>query len=241
MPSTLSHASAPRAVAAVGTSSARAPRSSGAWLPWNGPGRPASAAEERRFVVRLTDLAEQVTSEAFDPDGTGWTRRDVTAVVTALRCGLSADELLERAPGLVPGRLVAAHRAVEALRRGSERAWNQLVGEPNHVRLVELGPAVAALLPVVAARLVEQARHGAAQLARAVASEAEQVARVGGIARDVEAWVVSDSATPGAGDLLYGDGEPGLWDHDHFLPPRVGALVPSRLAALLGERSAGGR
>lgn len=204
------------------------------WSPWHGQHRPATATEERRLVARLADLAEESGTPTAD-----WTRRDVTAVVNALRCGLDADELLRRGPGLVPGRLVAAHLAVERRRRDAERAWRRLVADPTPATFDAGASAIATLLPVVVRRLRDQVRHGPSHLAAAVDHAALEVERVDRAARSVEDWmsVVDGEDAVRLGGLLLDADEPGLWDHDHFLAPRVGALVSTRLASVLGERT----
>lgn len=214
-------------------------RPTASWQPWPAAGRPATAVEERRFIERLADLA--VESAPRDTISSSWnhTRRDVTAVVNALRCGLDADELLRRAPGLVPGRLVAAHRDVEARRRRAARAWQAIAAAPTVLSLDHHAPVAATLLPVVVARLQERARHGDAELANGVRQAVVEVDRVGRIARSVEEWMFASPIgdAPRVGRLLYDLDEPALWDHEHFVPNRVGAVVPTRLAALLGERT----
>lgn len=218
-------------------------RSRRALLPWAGASRPSTMIEEHRFVARLVDLAEEEASDAFDPNVVTWSRRDVTAVVTALRGGIEADELLRQAPGLRPERLVAAHRAVEARRRVAERAWAAIVADPTPGHLAAHGDAVAMLLPVVVARLEDQARHGESHLVAAVDAASTRIERLREMTRAVEDWLAgpASGAAPGIAELLDDLDGPGLWGHDHFLAPRVGALVPSRLAALLGERPAGRR
>lgn len=174
--------------------------------------------------------------------GPDFTRTEVTALVNALRGGLDAIDLLRRAPGLVPGRLVAAYEHLEHERATSAAAWEAIVADPTPTVVLQNAAFAARLLPVVVVELAEYARRNDPQLARRVQLAAREVARVAAVARRLEGWM--DDPVPHSmdatevGRLLFDLEGPGLWSHNFFLPPRVGALVPVRLAALLGEQTA---
>lgn len=227
-----------RRTAAEPSHPARPPRANQLRHPWADVQHPASAAGEQRFVEQLLAIAA-----CSDPvPGHDFTRTEVTALVNALRGGLDAIDLLRRAPGLVPGRLVAAYEHVEHERAVSEAAWAAIVADPVPEVVVQNAPLAARLLPVVVVELAEYARRNDPQLARRVQLAEREVARVGAVARRLEGWM--DDPVPHAmdsaevGRLLFDLEGPGLWSHNFFLAPRVGALVPVRLAALLGEQSA---
>lgn len=216
----------------------RPPRANQLRHPWADVQHPASAVDEHRFVEQL--LAIAACSEPSP--GPDFTRTEVTALVNALRGGLDAIDLLRRAPGLVPGRLVAAYEHVEHERATSVAAWEAIVADPTAEVVLRNAPLAARLLPVVVVELAEYARRNDAQLARRVQLAAREVARVAAVARRLEGWM--DDPVPHAmdatevGRLLFDLDGPGLWSHNFFLPPRVGALVPVRLAGLLGEQAA---
>ena len=94
------------------------------WSPWSGHRHPSTAAGELAFMTRLRELA--VTGPRREPGANSHSRRDVTALVTSLRGGMSADEMLEMAPGLRPASLVAAYGDLEARRLTSAQAWRAL-------------------------------------------------------------------------------------------------------------------
>jgi hypothetical protein len=99
------------------------------------------------------------------------------------------------------------------------------------------------VLPVVVGRLLDRFVGGDDDVAHAIVAADAEVRRVARIAESVEEWLDDASATPErkrkVGVLLHHLDEPGIWSHDHYLPARVGALAPVRVAALLGERPGG--
>ena len=215
---------------------ARSPRSKQLRHPWADVQHPASAADEQRFVDQLRAIA--ACSEPVP--GPDFTRTEVTALVNALRGGLDAIDLLRRAPGLVPGRLVAAYDHIERERATSVAAWEAIVADPVAEVVLQNAPLAARLLPVVVVELAEYARRNDPQLTRRLQLAEREIARVGAVARRLEGWM--DDPVPHAmdatevGQLLFDVEGPGLWSHNFFLAPRVGALVPVRLATLLGEQ-----
>lgn len=216
----------------------RHPRQSELRHPWADVQHPATADGERRFVEQLQDIA------SCDGPGvdTAFNRTEVTALVNALRGGLDAIDLLRRAPGLVPGRLVAAYDHVDQERIASTEAWAAIVADPAPQVVVEQAGLAARLLPVVVVELLDAARRGDHQLERRVAAAQREIDRVGAIARRLEASMDDTAAlamdAADIGRLLFDVEGPGLWSHNFFLPPRVGTLIPVRLAALLGEQAA---
>ena len=103
-----------------------APRVTGgrvAWLPWSSSGAISTASREREFIAELTHRAGGVADES--------TRSDITAVLNALRGGLTIDQLFANAPGLRPERLYGAYERLEALRREASAAWSAIVADPG--------------------------------------------------------------------------------------------------------------
>ena len=211
------------------------------WHPWPARGWPCTTAEERRFVDALADRAADLPDPA-EPPVEEYGRRDVTALLNALRCGLTVESLLRHAPGLSPRRLLAAHRVLEGRRASAEYAWQRIVASPASGTLAAYGPDAAVVLPVVVGRLLDRFVHGDDDLAVTIAADDAEIRRVARIAESVEDWLDDPAATAErkrkVGLLLHHLDEPGIWSHDHYLVARVGALVPVRLAALLGERTA---
>ncbi|HWM18470.1 MAG TPA: hypothetical protein VNO51_02200 [Ilumatobacteraceae bacterium] len=205
------------------------------WRVWPGRDWPASHDEELALVADL-----QFQTPGHEPaDGIEPRRGDITALLNALRCGLDAPDLLGRAPGLRPNRLIAAHVALDARRREAVAAWRVIASKPTPEHLASLGDTAAALVPVVIGRLRELGDTDGVELRSLAAACAADIDRVGRLAASVERDM-SDPTTPprrraGLAALLFGSGGTGLWHHECYLAKRVGTLVPVRVAALLGE------
>jgi hypothetical protein len=217
------------------TSTACAPEAQhvhAAWMPWTGRNWPATTREEQAFVARLTEIAP--------PRQGGATRSDITAVLNALRCGLTVDELLDRAPGLAPGRLLDAYHMLDTERAESEHAWHEIVAVPNLETFVRRGPAAARLLPAAITGLRSVAELHLPSLADAVAELAERVAaaqeRVRRLEDALDRLIPPSPRGVELGRQLYDPISGGATSHADYLPTRVGTLVPTRVAALLGER-----
>ncbi len=201
-------------------------------LPWSTFGRIATATEEATFVA---ELERQCGGTAA-----AHRRSDVTALLNALRGGLTVDQLLDQAPGLLAARLFGAHSSLETLRRESEAAWSSIVETPTMRSLDAHGPEAATLLPVP----VERLRRIAAMSPNALGHEVARCARAITVARDsvrrIETELDRGLLDAGRADQLsralfdqHGDC---ALSNDHHLPERVGGLVPTRVAALLRER-----
>lgn len=211
----------------------RSQRNAAIWQLWPGHDAPATAREEQRFSARLEELSPPAGTPAR------WTRRQVTAVLNALRCGITVDDLLVRAPGLRPSELLSAYRHLERRRAGAVRAWELIVHERTVAALAEHGPLAARLLPVVVARLVTAAEtSGDRGVAFSVDAAIADIAAVDAVACEIEsAMQDADHAERSElGRQLYDLHEPGLWSHPAHLPRRVGSVVPVQVAALMGER-----
>lgn len=199
--------------------------------PWTGRQAPLSADEERTFVDHLLDLIGTDGDVEFE-------RRDVTVLITALRTGLSVPQVRAQAPGVDPGRLLSAYREIDRRRSFAERAWAALTRDGTTDGIARYGELAAQLLPAVVTRLAAHAvdeERFEVELRKA----ADQVARTSRRVKLLEDRVVDSADDPDRarelGTLLYDVYGHGAWSLETFLPPRVGALVPLRLAALLGE------
>jgi hypothetical protein len=207
------------------------------WRVWPGREWPASEDEERALLADL-----ECRAPSSEPRAALEARRgDMTALLNALRCGLDGPDLLGRAPGLRPDRLIAAHAALDARRRGAVQAWRLIAATPTSECLATWGDTAAALVPVVIGRLRDARDAETAELGPVVAACAADIDRVGRLAASVE----RDMSDPGVpprrraalAGLLFGGAGAGLWHHECYLAQRVGSLVPVRVAALLGENT----
>jgi hypothetical protein len=215
------------------------------WSPWGNSSRPSTAAEETAFIARLRRLA----LDQRDGGRVPYARHHITALITGLRNAVQADDLLAKAPGLRAPVLVAAYDAVEASRREAARAWQMLVATPTADMLEDVGPLAAGLLPVVISRLNALRLRRPADapvLGRVVARINDEIRGTQCRALELEAMMQAEpensSASARVAELLYDGCGDGIWSDGTFLAPRVGTLIPARVASLLDENSvAGGR
>lgn len=212
------------------------------WQLWPGRNWPCTAEEEAQFVADMRARAEANPAPASKrKNAPAFDRNDVTAMINALRCGLTCADLLERAPGLKPHRIMAAYDEIERLRAQSVNAWHSLVADPTLESLVDWAAAASVLLPTPVRNLLPAAAAMDAEaMSDRVTKVAERVDAVTTQAVQVEK-VLAGLEAPSAqgiaiGRMLYDPYDPSLWADPHFLPPRVGTLMPLRLADLLGER-----
>ena len=207
------------------------------WHPWASRMWPSTTTEESMFVEHLRRMCDGVPGH--------FERRDVTALVTALRCGLTADELFERARGLRPERLLAAHIGLEARRADAEDAWNEIVADPTSSTLGRCAASAETIVPVVVGHLTGVARRHPGALDRAVAEADAQIVRtstsVALLEEQLDLCIAPSDRAVEVGSFLFDRRGEGAWSLGTFLPLRVGQLVPLRVAALLGEGRPVGR
>lgn len=204
------------------------------WLPWRCRNWPSTPSEEHRFVVDLTHRAD---ATATDPH----TRSDVTAVLNALRGGLTADQLIEKVPGLPPHRLLAAYRDLEARRAAAAAAWDALVSDGTEDALALHAAGASALVPVMIERLFATAALGPdayRTTIRRLASYVEATHR--NVAEIETALALWPERAVELGARLYNPYGDALTNRVDHLAQRVGTLTPTRVAALLGEAPTGG-
>jgi hypothetical protein len=231
-----------RGVTAPGTARTTSPRQTTPRYievsnPWIGRQAPCTAEEEAVLVDDLVVLAGTQPIEEFE-------RKDVTVLVTALRGGVAASALLTQAPGVSPARLVAAHRELEARRALAEHAWMTITLDPEPSTFRAFAPCAAQLLPAVISHLSGHA-HDPRRLELGIADAAEQIQRTARrvlmIERRLDTALGDPDEAREIGTLLYDVHGQGAWSLPTFLPTRVGALVPLRLGALLGDDAAPSR
>lgn len=210
------------------------------WHPWVSRCWPSTATEETAFVADLLTQLGPVADGAVTRD---FDRRDVTALVTALRCGLTLDELLARAHGLRPARLLAAHTHLEVARAAGEEAWRAIVDMATSAALAHYGPVAATLLPVIVSHLDAIGQRTPSDLARSVLMADAEISRTTQsvllLEERLDTCVAPSERGRAIGGLLYDAYGDGAWALGTFLPRRVGTLVPLRVASLLGEDTPG--
>jgi hypothetical protein len=210
------------------------------WHLWPARNWPASPAEEVAFVADLQALAA-ADRQPRSPTGRP-ARHDTTAVLNALRCGLTARELTAVIPGTPPGALLHAYRDLHERLAASVTAWQALLDDPTQDALVTHAQAAAVLMPVPVYRLATVAAHaGASALAATAEALARQVAEHARLAAVIEEQLATRALAPAAavelGTRLHNPSEPALWGSPYFLPTRVTCLSPPRVADLLEERT----
>jgi hypothetical protein len=203
-----------------------------AWLPWRCRGWPSTADEERTFAFDVSALSTGFTDR--------YRRADLTAVINALRGGLTVCQLLSAAPGLKPDHLRAAYVAVDDRRRASETAWNQFVQEPSIDALGRFGESAALLLPVIIHRLESAARLAPDSFAEVAHGFALSIVETGRDINSIEAGITKCANNPfqavELGLLIYDPFGDALIARSDHLAERVGTLTSTCVSALLGER-----
>ena len=204
------------------------------WLPWRCRNWPATPAEEHRFVVDLAHLADADAAGAHS-------RSETTAVLNALRGGLTADQLVDKVPGLAAHRLLAAYRDLEARRAEAAAAWDALVAQGTPDALTEHAALASALVPVLVERLFATAELGPEAYRTTVARLASYVDATQRNVDEIEtALAVWPERAVELGARLYNPYGDALTNRVDHVARRVGTLTPTRVAALLGEAPNGG-
>jgi uncharacterized protein (DUF433 family) len=204
------------------------------WLPWRCRNWPSTPAEEHRFVV---DLAHRAEPDATDRH----TRSDVTAVLNALRGGLTVDQLVDKVPGLPPHRLLAAYRDLEQRRVTAFDAWYAIVNDRTDDALARNAASAGALVPVLIERLCATAELGPEAYRTTVARLASYVEATHRNVSEIEtALALWPERAVELGARLYNPYGDALTNRVDHLAQRVGVLTPTRVAALLGEAPTGG-
>lgn len=202
-----------------------------AWLSWRCRGWPATADEERSFAFDVSALSTGFTDQ--------FRRADLTAVINALRGGLTVCQLLSAAPGLKPDHLRAAYVAVDDRRRASETAWNQFAQEPSIDGLGQYGESAALLLPAIIHRLEAAGRLAPDTFAEVAHGFALSIVETGHDIHLIEAGITKCANNPlqavELGLLIYDPFGDALIARSDHLAERVGTLSSTCVAALIGE------
>lgn len=218
--------------------------SSHVWHVWPARHWPASVQEEHTFFQDLTAAAD-TAEEPYQSDGDDeqiLARAAITAVLNALRCGLTAAELLDRVPGTHPTQLRNAYQNLDTRRRRAVAAWYRIVQAPNDEPSPEDMTQAGLVLPAALHRLRTTARLTTRGWpARQVLTYDREVAAQVWIARQVESALSArtppDQQAVEIGNRLHHPWQPALWSAAFYLPRRVTDLSSARVADLLHERS----
>jgi hypothetical protein len=197
--------------------------------PWSGPGIPATAADEQRFVDELNRLVGR--------RATVYQRLELTVMMTALRSGLGLAELLGQAPGIDPRRLLAAYRAVNERRSLAEHAWDAIANDPSPETFDLFHISASPLMPVLFNGLAA-ARNDLHRFAVEVTAAIDAVAETSARVLALETRLGDDldvNRRRDLGAVLYEVGGRCAWNMPSYLPARVGTLMPVRLDALIGD------
>jgi hypothetical protein len=206
-----------------------------AWQLWPGRNWPATAAEEAVFEATLVERAGGRKKRKI-----AVSRGEITAVCNALRCGLTADELFKKAPGMKPASLLAAYDALEKMRAHSVGAWERIVEERTLEAIVDHGYAARVLVPWgVMSVSHEAAEVSDAEISQRIDQVVTEMQKATQKALELEAMLEQCEAPSAVGvelgRVLYDPYYPGVWDKSEFIPNRVGVLTPRHLARMLNE------
>ncbi|MFZ4718690.1 MAG: hypothetical protein ACOYMR_04660 [Ilumatobacteraceae bacterium] len=204
------------------------------WLPWRSRGWPVTRREERTFLLDLWELTG-------GRPGT-YRRSDATAILNALRGGLTVGELLDAAPGLVPAKLLAAYLDLQHRRRTARAAWDEIVALRTADAVLELAVAANRIAPGPVSQLWSIARTRPELVPDAVARIEQRCAAAFHVAAEVEQRIERCAEDcghrPRLALQLFEPGCPTLWSDPAYLPARVTDIVPDRLRTLLDEDAA---
>jgi len=206
------------------------------WQLWPGRHWPFSAKEEKALLAELKNAGG---------DPVDFDRGDVTAVLNMIRLGISFAEVREPAPGLQAQSLLSAYHYLDERRMQSVNSFEALLANPTEETLALHERYSSRLVPIPTfwvSRTIREAEDPAPmQVARYVHQEVHALETA---ALTVEHLLEIDPPAEGdprreeyvsIGRTLYNPYDECLWDRPFYLPPRVGTLMPTRVADLLEE------
>lgn len=202
------------------------------WQPWPGRGWPLSSEEERQFRNDLEDSGPAKKRKLSRPA--------ITTLLGGLRGGLCLAELLRAAPGADPGELRHAYARLETLRSDAVASWEAIAQDPTVATLRAYAATASRLLGVPVRRLAPPMEVITDDLvAHRLSRVLAEIERAGARAHEVEQalshFQVPSLEADELSRVLYDPYRPSLWGDPHFVPTRVGALTPVRVASLLDE------
>ena len=209
------------------------------WHVWEGRSWPMLPEEEVQFV---SDLKNRVNQDSIGkkPSNTTFDRGDVTTVVNALRCGVTAQSLLLQAPGLSPSRLLAAYTKLNKSRLESVKAWESILEEKTIDSLLANKMKAQRIMPIALNRLlVSSQQSGVRGLMETCDSVQRASSSINQTAVELEEILRSVRHVDRVmlGCKLYNPYEPSIWGDIFYMPERVTTLMPVKITDLLQERT----
>lgn len=206
---------------------------------WVGHRWPMSPQDEMDFIADLK------STPGWEQDGDP-TRDDIIMLLTCLRNGIHASDLVERFPGAKPGRLVSAWELLSRRIRTATTHLRRLLAQPDYQTADTSGPEAARILPEPVAHLVDVLHSDGVRSARRhaelISAKIDVAVQRASFTEQLlhglsDTWAQSRSHL---GKILYHPYRPCLWSDPYYLPSRPGALTPNRLQHLLDEIPAPG-
>lgn len=187
-----------------------------------------TTAFEVAFRNRLAEMADGAQRDGVPK------RTEITTISTALRGAVDPDQVLRVARGLTAESLWHAYRYVERLRSDAHRSFDSFLADPTPARLSRDAHQIRLLLPGPIGQLEDLALRRPERLAAAVSDLAGEIRRLDRSVEEIESRLDAVGSPTLAASLDDGC-QGGAFHQPEFRPRRVGALMPSRLAVLLGE------
>lgn len=197
------------------------------WHLWPGRGWPLLAHEESALVERWAE-ADQ---------GQGVVRRDALIVALGgIRCGSTADDLAEAAPGVTAADLLASYQHLDLLRREAHEAYMRMCSAEDPHSFRRAAKAAARLVPAPSEMLRTTVRlNGFERLPDAARRVLHREALVRREVEDIYLHLPRAADPVQLGRILFDPYNSGLWGDPYFAAARVGELTPVRVRTLLGE------
>jgi hypothetical protein len=211
------------------------------WHTFPSRGWPMTAVEEEAFVDVLVDLGAQESAACE--------RHHATAILNALRLGVSAEAVLGFLPGLSSSDLLNAYRWLEVQVDAVNDAWTAVfesAGTSDSSQIAESLAEVGKHLPAVPTAVALRAKNLPSYGSTPVALLSQAIREIDGdmlamhrAADDVEALLSKPTGVMDAdkghevGLALYHPYSSCLWSAGLYLPRRPGEVVPAMAARLL--------
>jgi len=203
------------------------------WHVWPGQHWPFLRHQESAFLEELTVAAKKPAK--YDRD-------DVTALLNALRCGTSFEQLKTFAPGVKAARLLGAYNTLEKGRAASVSAWSAIEEDPTLLTLRKHSAAAARMLPLAVHRALAASEiMSKDSTTTSLATASAEIHRITVFAHGLESALLDldpmDPAGIEIGCRLYNPHDPGVYGNAFYLPDRVSSLSPVRIREILGEQA----
>lgn len=197
------------------------------WTTWSmARGYPLTSSEEAALIIDL---------EKFEPienpidDSVITSRNNISLLMTILRDGSSIKTCHEIAPNINPADLLAAYNDIRKKLENAKAAWQRILCRPDtyEENKTEAYKVLPHIINAVSNAKPCERQSLLAEMAELVASYTDHILSLEETCIDIT----------NSSKILYSLGKSSqpLWDHNFFLPNRVGQLTPTRLAFLLGE------